>query len=165
MGGIEMVVRAVCADLLARLPSQNKKQREGLSLLVATALDVRSVNLNELAAAVPRAAERLDMRYQWISRILGNELINVDEVMAPYAREVLVLDWRRRLRRLGRPQMSTDIRDLIRRMSLANPLWGAPASTANCSSSASRSAKPRSEDTCRGGPKSCPYRKLDPTGV
>jgi hypothetical protein len=29
------------------------------------------VNLNELAAALPRAAERLDMRYQWISRLLG----------------------------------------------------------------------------------------------
>src|SRR3954463_12020275 len=29
------------------------------------------------------------MRYQWISRLLGNELIDVDAVMAPYAREVL----------------------------------------------------------------------------
>src|SRR4051812_46384694 len=64
MGGVETVAAAVRADLAARLPSQNKKQREGLALLVATALDVRSVNLMELAAAVPRAAERLDMRYQ-----------------------------------------------------------------------------------------------------
>jgi hypothetical protein len=89
MGGIETVAGVVGADLLARLPLQNKKQREGLALLVATALQVRSVNLNELAAAVPRAAERLDMRYQWISRVLGNDLIEVDAVMAPYAREVL----------------------------------------------------------------------------
>jgi len=36
------------------------------------------------------------------------------------------LYWRWRSRRLGRPKMSTEIRDLIRRMSLANPLWGAP---------------------------------------
>ena len=43
----------------------------------------------ELAAAVPRAAERLDMRYQWISRLLGNAHIDVQAVMAPYAREVL----------------------------------------------------------------------------
>jgi Transposase DDE domain len=89
MGGIETVAGAVNADLLARLPRQNKKQREGLALLVATALHVRSVNLNELAAAAPRAAERLDMRYQWISRILSNDRIAIDEVMAPYAREVL----------------------------------------------------------------------------
>src|SRR6185312_15903420 len=89
MGGIETVAAAIGADLAARLPGQNKKQREGLALLVATALDVRDVNLMELAAALPRAAERLDMRYQWISRLLANPLIDIDEVMAPFAREVL----------------------------------------------------------------------------
>ena len=36
------------------------------------------------------------------------------------------LDWRWRSRRPGRPKMSSEIRDLIRQMSLANPLWGAP---------------------------------------
>jgi len=40
---------------------------------------------------------------------------------------------------------------LIRQMSIANPLWVRPGSTASCSSSASRSARPRSADTCRGG--------------
>src|SRR3974377_1247302 len=89
MGGIGRIATGICAELLARLPRENKKQREGLALLVATALQVRSVNLNELAAALPREAERLDMRYQWISRVLGNDLIRVDEVMAPFAREVL----------------------------------------------------------------------------
>src|SRR3982750_2822114 len=89
MGGIETVAAAVGADLAARLPEQNKKQREGLALLIATALDVRDVNLMELAAALPRAAERLDMRYQGISRLLGNPLIDTDAVMAPFAREVL----------------------------------------------------------------------------
>src|SRR5215217_8946490 len=99
MGGVETVAAAVRADLAARLPSQNKKQREGLALLVATALDVRSVNLMELAAAVPRAAERLDMRYQWISRLLGNARIDVEAVMAPYARSSGP-----RLRRLSNPR-------------------------------------------------------------
>src|SRR3954471_21849619 len=89
MGGIETMAAAIGADLAARLPRQNKKQREGLALLVATALDVRDVNLMELAAALPRAAERLDMRDQWISRLLGDPLIDTDAVMAPFAREVL----------------------------------------------------------------------------
>jgi hypothetical protein len=89
VGGIETVAAAISADMALRLPMQNKKQREGLALLVATALDVRRVNLNELAAALPRAAERLDMRYQWISRLLGNDLIGIDTVMAPFARDVL----------------------------------------------------------------------------
>jgi hypothetical protein len=89
MGGILTVATAIGAELLARLPWQNKKQREGLALLIATALQVRSVNLNELAAALPREAERLDMRYQWISRVLGNELIDVSLGLAPFAAEVL----------------------------------------------------------------------------
>jgi hypothetical protein len=89
LGGIEGVAAAIGAELLRRLPAQNKKQREGIALLVSTALSVRSVNLNELASALPRRPERLDMRYQWISRVLGNDLIGVDAVMAPFAREVL----------------------------------------------------------------------------
>ena len=36
------------------------------------------------------------------------------------------LYWRRRSCRLGRPRMSREIRDLIRQMSQANPLWGTP---------------------------------------
>ena len=88
-GGIEAVAASVSADLLRRLPRQNKKQREGLALLVGTMLDVRSANLMDLSASLPRESERIDMRYQWISRLLGNELIDTDHVMAPFAREVL----------------------------------------------------------------------------
>ena len=36
------------------------------------------------------------------------------------------LYWRRRSRHLGRPGTSREIRQLIRQMSQANPLWGAP---------------------------------------
>ena len=89
VGGIATIAAAVEEDMRARLSRQHKKQREGLALLVATMLDVRSANLMDLAASLPRAAERLDMRYQWISRLLANPLIEVDAVMAPYAREVL----------------------------------------------------------------------------
>ncbi len=34
--------------------------------------------------------------------------------------------WKSRRRRTGRPAVPKDVRDLIRQMSLANPLWGAP---------------------------------------
>ena len=43
MGGIETIAAAVGATMAARLPGQNKKQREGLAFVVATALAVRSV--------------------------------------------------------------------------------------------------------------------------
>ena len=89
VGGIATVAAAIGEDIGRRLPRQHKAQREGLALLTATMLDVRSANLMDLAASLPRAAERPDMRYRWISRLLGNALIEVDAVMAPYAREVL----------------------------------------------------------------------------
>jgi hypothetical protein len=89
VGGIATVAEAIAADMRTRLPRQHKAQREGLALLTATMLDVRSANLMDLAASLPRAAERPDMRYQWISRLLGNRLIEADAVMAPHARELL----------------------------------------------------------------------------
>ena len=51
-------------------------------------LDVRSANLMDLAA-LPREADRTDMRDQWISRVLGNKLIDPLAVMEPFGREVL----------------------------------------------------------------------------
>ena len=89
MGGIEHLAEAISADLKARLPGQRKTQREKLALLVATMLDVRSANLMDLAASLPRAAEQLVMRYQWIKRLLANALVDSDAVMAPYGREML----------------------------------------------------------------------------
>ena len=88
-GRIEAMAASISADLVTRLPGQNKNQREGLALLTATMLDVRSANLMDLSASLPRDAERIDMRYQWITRLLGNERIDVDWVMAPFAGEVL----------------------------------------------------------------------------
>jgi len=34
--------------------------------------------------------------------------------------------WKSRQRRLGRPRVTREIRDMVREMSLANPTWGAP---------------------------------------
>src|SRR4051812_49768870 len=72
-----------------RLPGQRKTQRGKLALLVATMLQVRSANLMDVAACLPRPAERLDSRYQWIKRFLANAHVISDAVMAPYGREVL----------------------------------------------------------------------------
>ena len=89
VGGIATLAAAIGEGLRGRLPARNKKQREGSAPLAATMLDARSANPMALAAAPPRAAERTDMRDQWISRLPGNGLIDVDAVMAPYGREIL----------------------------------------------------------------------------
>ena len=87
--GIRRVADGLVEEFKRALPWQRKTQRENLALLTATMLDVRSANLMDLAAALPRDADRTDMRYQWISRVLGNNLIDPDAVMAPFAREAL----------------------------------------------------------------------------
>jgi hypothetical protein len=51
----------------------------------------------DLAAGLPREADRTGplgnaqryMRYQWITRLLGNPLVVSDEIMEPFSREVL----------------------------------------------------------------------------
>jgi putative transposase len=49
-------------------------------------------------------------------------------------RQAFVWHWTRKSRRLpGRPEVAANIRDLIRRMCQANPLWVHPAFTENCS--------------------------------
>src|SRR3954462_11128067 len=72
-----------------RLPGQHERRREGLALLAATMPDVRGADLTDLAASPPRAAGRPDMRYQGIGRLLGDERIAVEAVVAPYGREIL----------------------------------------------------------------------------
>jgi Transposase DDE domain len=89
MTGIKDIAESFSTELKQRLPKQRKTQREKLALLVATMLDVRSANLMDLAAGLPRDADRTDMRYQWITRFLGNPLVISDQIMEPFAREVL----------------------------------------------------------------------------
>ena len=89
MDGIKHIADSISAELQQRLPGQRKTQRGKLALLVATMLDVRSANLMDLAAGLPLEADRTDMRYQWITRLLGNPLVISDEIMEPFAREVL----------------------------------------------------------------------------
>ena len=87
MTGIEEIADSISAELQDRLPRQRKRTK--LALLVATMLDVRSANLMDLAAGLPRQADRTDMRYQWITRLLGNPLVVSDAIMEPFSREVL----------------------------------------------------------------------------
>jgi hypothetical protein len=86
---IRPIADSISAELKQRLPHQRKTQRGKLALLVATMLDVRSANLMDVAAGLPLEADRTDMRYQWITRLLGNPLVISDEIMEPFAREVL----------------------------------------------------------------------------
>src|SRR6201989_3710718 len=98
VNGIVVWTEGIRAELAKRLPKQRKTQRDKLAVLVATMLHVRSANLVELAAGLPRESDRWDMGYQWISRFLANDLVGCDTVMEPFAREILA-----RLAETGEP--------------------------------------------------------------
>src|SRR3954449_9380868 len=87
MSGIVRLAAGIEAELRRRLPRQRKTQRGKLALLVATMLSERSADLVDLAAALPRPAERVDMRYQWVARLLANPRVNGDALMRPFAEE------------------------------------------------------------------------------
>src|SRR3974390_3674561 len=77
-----------------------------------------------------RNADRLI--FVWLYRsfpsLLGAAVIFKPETLDRWHRSGFRLYWRwkSRRRRVGRPAIPADIRDLVRRMSRDNPLWGAP---------------------------------------
>src|SRR3954463_1097815 len=89
MSGIVRLAAGIEAELARRLPRQRETQRGKLALLVATMLSWRSANLTDLAAAVPRSAERVDMRHRWIARLPADPRLDCDAVMRPFAGEAI----------------------------------------------------------------------------
>ena len=78
----------------------------------------------------PRLFSADGLLWVWLYRIWP-QVLNTMVLVKPatviqWHRKGFRLYWRRRSRHLGRPKMCREIRDLIRKMSLANPLWGAP---------------------------------------
>ena len=144
---------------LVSLLSFRVRSRASLELeLVALRHQVTVLRRQRPGRARLLCADRL--LWVWLYRawpqVLNAMVLVKPATVIQWHRKGFRLYWRWRSRRLGRPKMDTETRDLIRQMSVANPLWGAPAFMVNCSSSASTSAKPRSGDTCRGDPKSPP---------
>jgi hypothetical protein len=65
--------------------------------------------------------------YRWFPSILQVLTIVQPETLVRWHRAGFRCYWRWRSRsRAGRPQISAELRALIRRMSIENPLWGAP---------------------------------------
>jgi hypothetical protein len=102
-----------------------------------TALELELVALRHQVTVLRRqrpgqpqllSADRL--LWVWLYRIwpqvLDAMVLVKPTTVVQWHRQGFRLYWRRRSRHLGRPRMSREIRDLIRTMSQANPLWGAP---------------------------------------
>jgi hypothetical protein len=64
--------------------------------------------------------------YRWFPSILQVLTIIRPETLVRWHRAFVVIGVGKSLGRGGRPQIETELRALIRRMSIENPLWGAP---------------------------------------
>ena len=66
--------------------------------------------------------------YRLFPSLLGAAVIFKPETLVRWHRSGFRLYWRWKSRRhrVGRPAIPADVRDLVRRMSHDNPLWGAP---------------------------------------
>src|ERR1700726_1728480 len=86
--------------------------------------------------------------YRWFPSILQVITIIRPETLVRWHRAGFRSYWRWKSRPLGgRPQIHTELRALIRRMSVENPLWGAPRIHGDCSSSGLRSHSRASPST------------------
>jgi hypothetical protein len=86
--------------------------------------------------------------YRWFPSILHVVMIIRPETLVRWHRAGFRAYWHWKSRSLGgRPQIEANLRMLIWRMSIENPLWGRRASTAKCSSSALRSPSRASPST------------------
>lgn len=89
MSTISHLAEEVSSGLRAVLPGINKNPLYKLSLCAAAVLEVQSCNTMDIAAVLPLETERIDMRYQWLSRFLSTDSIDNDEVMRPFIRQAL----------------------------------------------------------------------------
>src|SRR6202162_5867616 len=65
--------------------------------------------------------------YRWFPSVLNSITIIQPETIVRWHRAGFRCYWRWKSRSLGgRPQINTDLRALIRQISIENPLWGAP---------------------------------------
>src|SRR5215510_2118891 len=90
--------------------------------------------------------------YHWVPSILQVLTIIRPETLVRWHRVGFLCYWRWKSRSFGgRPQIDTELRALIRRMSVENPLGARHAFTANCSSSGLRSRSRASPSTWSNG--------------
>ena len=89
MGKTAALIKAIEEDFQKRHALYHKSRREGLTTLAGVMVDVRSANLMELAAALPREIGTAHDRYQYMERQLKNEKTDAGATIKPYALEAI----------------------------------------------------------------------------
>jgi hypothetical protein len=124
---LRLIVHALAAPLRtqARLEAEIAMLRHQLNVL------------RRQASSRPRLTAADRFLFVWLCRLFPSlrstiTIVQPDTVLR-WHRSGFRLYWRWKSRsRGGRPKVPIEVRSLIRRMSLENPLWGRRASMANC---------------------------------
>ncbi len=107
-------------------------------LRMQTELAAENLALRQQLAVLEHSSKRPKLRkrdrifWVWLSKLWWNWrsvlLIVQPETVVRWHQQGFKIYWRRKSRskKLGRPRIDAEIRDLIRRMSRENPLWGTP---------------------------------------
>jgi putative transposase len=113
---LRIIIKIVFADRAA-LVAENLALRQQLAVLRRT-------------AKRPRLRKRDRIFWVWLRRFWSgwrsSLLIVKPDSVVRWHRRGFKLYWRWKSRKTGRPKVDPEIRNLIRRMSLENPLWGTP---------------------------------------
>ncbi len=119
------IVRALWWFLVSLLKSRRQLEAENL------ALQHQVIVLGRSAPRRLRLGGADRLMFVWLYRlwpgVLSSIVIVQPETLVRWHRRGFRVFWRRKSRgRPGRPRIPKETRDLIREVSLANPLWGAP---------------------------------------
>lgn len=89
MGTVGHLAQAIRAGLKEAQPELGKTLLRKLPLAVAAMLEAQTANTRAVANLLPLESARLDMREQWLRRLLAHERLKSETVLAPWARQVL----------------------------------------------------------------------------
>jgi hypothetical protein len=71
------------------LPQLRKTVLRKLPLAIAAIMEAQTANTQEIANRLPLDLDRLDMREQWLRRLLNSNQMVPNEIMEPFARQIL----------------------------------------------------------------------------
>ena len=84
MSTVSILAQAIQQAVEIAHPQLRKTILKKLPILIAAMLEARTANTTALATVLPLATQRLDMRLQWMARLLGNPLLVSSKMMKPF---------------------------------------------------------------------------------
>jgi hypothetical protein len=118
---ILLALKLLAAPSSRRVGSKPRMLHYGIS---SSSFDARCTAAFSLATPIACSSSS---SHRWFPSILKLITVVHPETLVRWHREGFRRYWRGKSRRLGgRPPIGAELRALIRRMSLENPLWGAP---------------------------------------